>query len=127
MKQKKVRLDKKSEQRSISPSNIPSTQKANQDSSPSSSKTSKPKNEKKANLEQSPSSNDSLSLSFIKNMQLSAEKESDKKSILTKASMETASLPVLDPNDPVVKHVKEITSQVKEDHKNFLASLKDIL
>lgn len=127
--QKKGKQESKVEKKSISPPNISSTQRAIDESSLGSALSSQPKKEKKANMISQLDSDDSLSMSFIKGMtQLSDKKDSEQKSVQTKASQNTTTLPpVLDPNDPVVKQVKEITGQIKDDHKKFLSSLKDIL
>jgi hypothetical protein len=69
----------------------------------------------------------SLSLSFVKNLQLSDEKESDQKSMATKNSNTNQPQTKLNPKDPFVQQVKEITDQVKSEHQNFLANLKEIL
>ncbi len=81
---------------------------------------------KKANLPKEKSMDDSLSLSFMNNLQLSDEKESDKKSVMTKATMDQTQIKI-DKSDPLVKQVKEVTEQVKSEHQNFLSNLKEIL
>ena len=122
---KKSKPDLKQEKKSFSQSLISSTQKAQLESSLSSSLSPKPKKEKKANLAKEINSEDSISLSFINKMDLSDQKDSDKKSVLTKLSQDVSM--AIDPNDPLVKQVKEITDQVKEDHKSFLKSLSELL
>lgn len=121
----KVKGNKKNEKRASSPMGDSSETKTAQDSDLLGMLNHSNKG-KKAHPVKGGTNEDSLSLSFMNNLQLSEEKESDKKSVMTKATIEQAPVKV-DNSDPLVKQVKEVTEQVKSEHQNFLSNLKEIL
>lgn len=125
MSQKKVKQQKKSEKRLASPK-FTSTNKGIKSYS---GKASSSQKEKKPNLVPSMREEDSLSLSFVKNLNLSESKDlkdSDKKSMASKITHDQTTHK-LDLEDPLIKQVKDITDQVKSEHQGFLSNLKEIL